>query len=150
MSITCLIVRLAGERVALAAAEVESVVEISTVTPVPRTQPHICGLSALRSRVLTVVQSQTSLQLGYGDGEGEGRDEGRGTAVVATVDGHPYALLVDAVEDVVEIDAEVSPIRSALTDGWRRAARGSVDFEGELMVLLDIKALINGPVSEAA
>lgn len=148
MSILCLIVRLAGERVALPAAEVESVVEISTVTPVPRTQPHICGLSALRSRVLTVVQSRTSLQIDTVDSDANG--ESKGTAVVATIDGHPYALLVDAIEDVVEIFTEVSPIRTALTGGWQRAAQGSVEFEGELMLLVDIRALISGPTREAA
>ena len=59
-----LIVSIAGSRVALAAADVESVVEIDTLIPVPRAPIHLAGLSALRSRVLTVIDCQRSLELG--------------------------------------------------------------------------------------
>ena len=50
-----LIVTIAGQRVALPAAAVESVVELDTLIPVPRAACHVAGLSALRSRVLTVI-----------------------------------------------------------------------------------------------
>jgi purine-binding chemotaxis protein CheW len=53
-----LIVSIAGSRVALPAADVESVVEIDTLIPVPRAPGHLAGLSALRSRVLTVIDCQ--------------------------------------------------------------------------------------------
>ena len=45
-----LIVSIAGSRVALPAAAVESVVELEALIPVPRAPAHIAGLSALRSR----------------------------------------------------------------------------------------------------
>jgi purine-binding chemotaxis protein CheW len=78
--------------------------------------------------------------------------EGRETrdAVVAVIDGHPYALLVDGVEDVVEARGEARPVRTALRGGWRRVSRGTVDAEGDLLLLLDIPALIAGPVAQAA
>ena len=59
-----LVVTIAGERVALPAAAVESVVELDTLIPVPRAAPHVAGLSALRSRVLTVIDCMRSLELG--------------------------------------------------------------------------------------
>jgi purine-binding chemotaxis protein CheW len=138
-----LIVRLAGERVALSAAEVEAVVEIEGVTPVPRAAAHVVGLTALRSRVLTVIDCAASLDPGQ---------TGRATrdAVVAVVDGHPYALLVDGVEDVIEASGDARAVRTALRGGWRRVARGTVDAEGDLLLLLDIPALIAGPVAQAA
>ena len=40
-----LIVTIGGERVALPAAAVESVVELDTLIPVPRAAPHVAGLS---------------------------------------------------------------------------------------------------------
>ena len=55
MSELLLIVTIGGERVALPAAAVESVFELDTQIPVPRAAPHVAGLSALRSRVLTVI-----------------------------------------------------------------------------------------------
>ena len=50
-----LIVSVAGGRVAFPAAKVESVVELDALSPVPRAPAHVAGLSALRSRVLTVI-----------------------------------------------------------------------------------------------
>ena len=50
-----LIVSIAGSRVALPAVAVESVVELEALIPVPRAPEHLAGLSALRSRVLTVI-----------------------------------------------------------------------------------------------
>ena len=62
-----LVVTIGGERVALPAVAVESVVELDTLIPVPRAAPHIAGLSALRSRVLTVIDFMRSLELGDSD-----------------------------------------------------------------------------------
>jgi len=62
-----LVVTIAGERVALPAASVESVVELDTLIAVPRAAPHVAGLSALRSRVLTVIDCKRSLELGESD-----------------------------------------------------------------------------------
>jgi purine-binding chemotaxis protein CheW len=138
-----LIVRLAGERVALPAADVEAVVEIEGLTPVPRAAAHVAGLAALRSRVLTVIDCVASLEPGRSGADG--RD-----AVVVVTDGHPYALLVDAVEDVVEASGDVRPPRTALGGGWSRVAKGTVDAEGDLLLLVDLHALIAGPAAQAA
>jgi purine-binding chemotaxis protein CheW len=136
-----LIVRLAGEKVAFPAAEIESVVEIEALTPVPRAAAHVAGLTALRSRVLTVIDCLASLEPGR-----NGAD--RREAVVVVADGHPYALLVDGVEDVVESSGDVRPVRTALGPGWRRISRGSVEAEGNLLLLLDLAALIAGPAEQ--
>ena len=45
-----LVVMLAGRRAVLPAIEVNSVIEVGEVTPIPRTAPHVAGLAALRSR----------------------------------------------------------------------------------------------------
>ena len=143
MSNLLLIVRLAGERVALPADEVEAVVEIEGITPVPRSAGHVAGLTALRSRVLTVIDCAASL-------EAEGPYTGNRDAVVTVIDGHPYALLVNGVEDVVEASGDPRPVRTALTGGWRRVTRGTVDAQGDLLLLIDPAALIAGPEAKAA
>jgi purine-binding chemotaxis protein CheW len=139
-----LIVRLAGERIALPAADVESVVEIDSLTPVPGAAGHVAGLAALRSRVLTVIDCLASLD------PSRTLPEACSEAVMAVVDGHPYALLVEAVEDVVEATGERQPAGASLTAGWRRIALGTVEAEGDLLLLADVEALIAGPAREAA
>jgi purine-binding chemotaxis protein CheW len=142
MSELFLIVRLAGERVALRAAEVESVVEIEAVTPAPGAAPHVVGVAALRSRVVTVIDGAASLREG---GVTQVRD-----AAVAVVDGHAYALLVDSVEDVVAADGDPRPLPGSVGGDWSRIASAAVAAEGDLLLLVDIPALIAGPAAQAA
>lgn len=139
-----LIITLAGERVAIRADAVESVVEVDGLTPVPRAAGHVAGLAALRSRVLTVIDSRASLELPATviDGAAE--------AIVIEAEGHPYALLVDGVEDVFEYEGEVQPIRTSLDSGWRRVAQGMVEADGAMLLLVDSHALLAGPATLAA
>ena len=140
-----LIVTIADERVALPAAAVESVVELETLTPVPRAPSHVAGLSALRSRVLTVIDCTRSLELGDTD-----CSDGIREAAVIELDGHHYALIVDLVEDVVEALSEPAPVRAAMAQGWDRVAQGMVETEAGPLLLIDVTALIAGPEMRAA
>ena len=137
-----LILSIAGERIAFPASQVESVIELDEVTPVPRTARHIAGLASLRSRVLTVVDCRASL--------GAASAAATGEAVVVPSDGHPYALLVDGVEDVVEASAPPSRAGVPLAGGWARVALGTVEAGGDLLLLVDPHALIAGPAAEVA
>ncbi|HEX8622430.1 MAG TPA: chemotaxis protein CheW [Allosphingosinicella sp.] len=139
-----LIVRLGGERIALPAAEVESVVEIDALTSVPGAAGHVAGLAALRSRVLTVIDCLASLD------PSRRLPHGHSEAVMAVIDGHPYALLVEAVEDVVEASGDRQRPAASLAVGWRRIGRATVEAEGDLLLLADIEALVAGPAREAA
>ena len=49
-----LVFELGGQRVAIASEIVDSVVHVTDIVPVPLAPPHIAGLAALRSRVITV------------------------------------------------------------------------------------------------
>ena len=140
-----LIVRIAGSRVALPAAGVESVVELEALIPVPRAPAHVAGLSALRSRVLTVIDCQRSLGLGQTDLHSGSIQE----AAVVEVDGHHYALTVDMVEDVVEAGSDPSPVRAAMGDGWERVSAGMVETDEGPLLLVDIAAIVAGPGAEA-
>ena len=139
-----LVVTIAASRVAFPAARVESVVELDVLSPVPRAAPHVAGLSALRSRVLTVIDCQRSLELGATD------LQGLCEAAVVEVDGHHYALTVDAVEDVVEALSEPQPVRAAMEAGWERVGLGMIETEEGPLLLIDIDALIAGPSSDRA
>jgi purine-binding chemotaxis protein CheW len=140
-----LIVTIAGQRVALPADAVESVVELDTLIPVPRAAPHVAGLSALRSRVLTVIDCKRSLELGTTHCVGGVRE-----AAVVELDGHHYALLVDLVEDVVEAQSEPAPVRAAMGPGWERVSSGMVETEAGPLLVVNIAALIAGLEVKAA
>jgi len=134
------VVRLAGQRVAFPASAVESVIEIESLVPVPGAAPHIAGLTALRSRVLTVIDGRSALGRGS-----EPKRNAIGDAVVVSADGHPYAIAVDEVEDVIDAGSESRPASEAVDAAWRRVAPNLVEAAGEMLLLICADALIAGP-----
>ena len=140
-----LVARSGGERIALPASTVESVVELDTLIPVPRAARHVAGLSALRSRVLTVIDCCQSLELSTPEQESKVCE-----AVVIELDGHHYALTVDLVEDVLAATSDPQPVRAGMGAGWERVSTGMIETEQGPMLLLDVAALIAGPEAKAA
>lgn len=138
-----LILLVGGRTAALAAEAVDSVVEVEEVTPVPHVGAHVAGLFALRSRVLTVIDARASLGLAMVPRQAPL------PAVIATVAGHSYALVVDEVEDVAEAPPP-EPCPAVLTDGWAWASRGVIRHGERLLPLLDAAALIAGGQRAAA
>jgi len=139
-----LIARIAGQRIALDAACIDSVVNVDAVTPVPMAPAHVSGLAALRSRVITIVDCRAALGL-----DAAPRADVKRTVVV-TLDGHQYGLVVDQVDDVCVIPGAAAPVRARLGPGWAGAARGMLDHEGESILMLDPAAMVAGPAALAA
>ncbi len=133
-----LLVTIAGNRVALPTATVESVIEIDGIEPVPLVAPHVAGLFALRSRVLTVIDSCSSVGLGQFEWSGHAE------AVIVNCDGHGYAILVENVDDVVEPQNAVTPSRAVLNAAWARVALGTIEVDGEALLVVDPDILIAG------
>jgi purine-binding chemotaxis protein CheW len=138
-----LIVQIAGQRAVLPAAFVESVVEIDEIAPVPCAPAHVFGLFALRSRVLTVIDTIAALG---GDRSAPGEKQ----AVIVHVDGHLYGLLVDDVDDVIAIEGVPSQPRALLSSGWAHYSKGVFEHDGEPLLLIDVAAMIAGPMELAA
>ena len=120
-------------------------VELDTLIPVPRAAPHVAGLSALRSRVLTVIDCMRSLELGDTD-----CSDGIREAAVVELDGHHYALIVDLVEDVVEAASDPAPVRAAMGAGLGAGSQGMVETEQGPLLLVDVAALVAGAEAKAA
>lgn len=137
-----LLARIGGERVAFRAADVQSVVEIEAITPVPLAPAYVSGLAALRSRPLTVIDACKSLEL-----EATAQIDADDTlrAVVIEQDRHLYALLVDAIEDAVTAESAPFTPPGRLTGGWQRCALGLVETPVGPLLLLDPAAIVAGP-----
>ncbi|WP_066796236.1 chemotaxis protein CheW [Sphingomonas soli] len=131
-----LVAQIAGRAVAIDSNQVESVVDIGGVTAVPLASAHVRGLAALRSRVVTVVDTQSALGM-------PGVSDAR-RAVITRVDGHHYAMLVDALDDVAPF--ELLPLAGgvALGPAWRAAGRGVVERDGEPILAIDLASLVPG------
>lgn len=137
-----LIAHVAGQAVAISADQVESVVDIGTIVAVPRAGGHVRGLAALRSRVVTVIDTTAALGM-KGGGEAS-------RAVITRVDGHHYALLVDALDDVAPFALQPLAPGVPLSEGWQRAGHGLVERDGEPILAIDLTALVPGGPALAA
>jgi len=135
-----LIARVAGRTVAIPTAQVGSVVDLGEVIAVPRTESAVRGLTALRSRVVTVIDTHLALGLPADAASGDGA-----RAVITRIDGHDYAVLVDALEDVAPF--ERLPLSMSLDGGWRAAAAGLVERDGEPMLVIDLSVLVPQPLA---
>ncbi len=139
-----LVVVVAGERVAIPSHEVESVVRTDNIVCVPGVSPVIAGLFALRSRVLTLIDTQYLVTR-------ESRAVSKGAfCVVIEIDGHPYGLIVDKVEDVVTVKQEDLMHIGYANDRWRAISRGMITHSDKLLLLLNLRSLVKIDTKMAA
>lgn len=138
-----LIASIAGQGVVFDADQVDSVVDIGEVVAVPRAERSVRGLTALRSRVVTVVD--TRLALGLGPMPSHVR-----RAVISKQDGHYYAMLVDALEDIEMFETSPMPHVPPSQGRWSRAANGMVVRDGEPLLVLDLTRLVPQATPQAA
>ncbi|BAI95878.1 hypothetical protein Sj15T_02140 [Sphingobium sp. TA15] len=129
---------LAGTRIAVQTREVEAVVKLTDISPVPGMGAHVAGLSALRSRVLTVIDA-AALVRGLPTPA-----EKRGFAIIADISGHSYGLMVDAVHDICQVPEGELPLRGQLDPAWAPYARGLVEHEGQPYLLVSLSGFIEG------
>ena len=138
-----LIAYVAGQRIALPASQAHSVIEIDSIAPVPRAPAYVKGITALRSRALTVIDCRLALGLTEGESQCE-------QAIVAERENHLYALQVDHTEDVVEQQGELAPVPGSFGAGWTRVACGMAETIVGPALLVDLGRIIAGPQSQAA
>lgn len=130
-----LLATIAGQTVAIRSDQVESVVDIGDVTPVPRAARHVRGLAALRSRVVTVIDTGIAL-----DGRAAGDTHRR--AIVTKVEGHYYALLVEALDDVTEFTPLPMVAGLVLNAIWESVTDGMIERDGAPVLILDLAAVV--------
>lgn len=136
-----LVATLGEHRIAFDAGLVESVIDLGAATPVPLARPHVVGLAAARSRVLTVIDTGLALNIAPAIGN---------RAIVIVYEGHRYALRVDAIEDVAVPEQRLGPTEAPAGPVWSAAAIGTLDMATGYALQLDPGRVIAGPLQDAA
>ncbi|MEL7446762.1 MAG: chemotaxis protein CheW, partial [Pseudomonadota bacterium] len=130
---------IAGRRCALRAHDVQSVIELGELTPVPRTPDFIAGITALRSQALTVIDCRKALGIDPASFDTDSR------AAVIKASGHPYALMVDKIEDITTAQSEPDQVVGGFGSEWSRVAAGMVETSIGPALLLNAEVLVAGP-----
>ena len=116
---------------------VRDVLRKVNVTNVPLSQPEVAGSMNLRGRIVTVIDMRQRLGL-------PPREEGQKTmhAVVEHQD-ELFSLMVDGVGDVLNLPInKVEKAPANLDHQWSGVAAGVCRLEDELLVILDVQALL--------
>lgn len=137
MSELFLVAEVAGQSIAVASRTVESVVDLGEVTPAPLAARHVLGLATLRSRIVTVIDTAGTLT-------GEASAARPRRAIVSAIEGHHYAFVVDALDDVAEFNAQPLGPGVALSGNWATASSALVEHSGETALVIDLAALLPG------
>ncbi|MCR2834698.1 chemotaxis protein CheW [Parerythrobacter lacustris] len=142
MSTLYVMIEIDGRLAAIDAADVQSVIEVGSIYPVPRAPGHIAGLTAMRSQSLTVIDCRKALGL-------PSQTVPERAPVVRVAD-HSYALMVDRVDDVLESRSEPAAVPGNFGADWQRAGRGMIETDRGPALLVNVEALIAGPRAKAA
>ncbi len=150
MSGLYLFARIAGTAVAMNTDEVDAVVRLRELSPIPGVASHVAGLSALRSRVLTIIDA-AALVLGRKSIcqlPEESEDECH--AIVCEIGGHGYGILVDRVDDIQTIETPPVPICGRIDPVWQSYALGVIETEGQPYFLISLPGFLDSCLSAQA
>jgi purine-binding chemotaxis protein CheW len=108
----------------------------SSVTGVPLAPREIVGLLNLRGRVVTAMCLRRRLGLPEGA-------SGREMAVGLEHQGESYGVLVDQVGEVMKLSPETrEPNPVHMDPRWVRLSRGVHRLENQLLIILDVDAVL--------
>lgn len=137
-------INIAGRDVVLPASKVDSVVNIGDIVPVPYVEPHVCGLFAMRSKVVTLIDSQwfiTGIKTDVKEA---------GIGVVVSIDGHVHALLVDKVCDIFEAAHAPKKLPSSAGNGWDMLGNTILEVDGATLLIIEPEHMVGVRNSLAA
>lgn len=130
--------QIASRRCAMHAQEVQSVIEVGTITPVPRAPKFISGITAMRSQALTVIDCRNAIGFDPAQFPLDHR------AIVVSVAGYSYALRIDAIEDITTGSSDAAPVPGGFGKEWSRVAIGLIETRVGPALLLDLPRIIAG------
>lgn len=137
MSQLYLFARIGGTNVAIPTGEIEAVVKLTEIASVPRVPAHVAGLSALRSRVLTVIDTAA---LVWGR---PAKAEPGAYAIITDISGHSYGMTVDSVSDIAAVPGGELALRGQLDPAWQPFAKRMVENEHGPHLLIRLTSFID-------
>jgi purine-binding chemotaxis protein CheW len=142
---TFVTVTVAGQMFGIPVLQVQDVLGAQRITHIPLAPSEVAGSLNLRGRIVTAIDVRTRLGL-------PARDDGKpGMSVVVEHEHELYSLIVDAVGEVLDVEAkrfERNP--STLEAVWREVSTGIFRLEDNLLLILDVARLLDLQKAEAA
>ena len=140
----CVAFRVSGECYAIELIAVREVISPPAIVAVPGASPEVLGVINLRGCIVTVINARRVLGL-------PGTARGPAARVlVLDEDGEAIGVVVDAVEDIVDVDVEaLDPVPQHRPDVKVSQVRGAVTIRGEIALLLHRSGFAHGAIGPA-
>lgn len=136
---------IAGQLFGIPVLQVRDVLGPQRLTKIPLAPVEVAGSLNLRGRIVTAIDVRTRLGM-------PPRPEGsKGMSVVVDLNGEQYSLQIDQVGEVLTLDPndfENNP--PTLDPRWRDVSRGIYRLKGQLLVVIDVAALLKLSAATAA
>jgi len=130
--------RLEGELYGINVIQVQEVLRVTEIAPVPGAPDYVLGIINLRGNVVTVIDTRRRFMLN----EREIDDDTR--IVIIEVMGQIVGLLVDGVAEVVYLRAsEVESAPEVGNDESSKYIQGVVSRENGLLIMVDVNKLLS-------
>ncbi len=129
--------RLENEKYGINVMQVQEVLRVSEIAPVPGAPDYVLGIINLRGNVVTVIDTRKR----FGLTPKEMDDSTR--IVIIESDDQVVGILVDSVAEVV--DLRVSEMEAAPNVGTEESAKfiqGVASHDNELLILVDLNRLL--------
>ena len=117
--------------------QVQEVLPMSEIAPVPGAPPYVMGIINLRGNVVTVVDTRLRFGLPPREPEQDSR------IVVVETDQQVAGILVDSVAEVTYVrDGEVDTAPNVGNEESARYIQGVVSRADDLLILVDVRRLL--------
>ncbi len=129
--------RLADEVYGINVMQVQEVLRVTEIAPVPGAPHYVLGIINLRGNVVTVIDTRIRLGLPTA----EVTDSTR--VVIIETQRHVVGMLVDCVAEVVDVAAsEVESAPNVGSDESANYIQGVASRDNELLILVDLNKLL--------
>lgn len=129
--------RLGDETYGINVMQVQEVLRVSEIAPVPGAPDYVLGIINLRGNVVTVIDTRKR----FGMPPGEVDDNSR--VVIIESQGQIFGILVDSVAEVVELRrSEIDVAPNVGNEESARYIQGVATVDSDLLILVDLNKLL--------
>jgi len=130
--------RLDNEKYGIRVMQVQEVLRMTEIAPVPGAPDYVLGIINLRGNVVTVIDSRKR----FGLAETEADDSTR--IVIIEAEKHVVGIMVDSVAEVVDLrTSEIDAAPNVGNDDSSKYIQGVSSKEKELLILVDVNKLLS-------
>ena len=129
---------LENEKYGIQVMQVQEVLRITDIAPVPGASDYVMGIINLRGNVVTVIDSRRRFNLPEKDS-----DDSTRIVIIETDNQQVVGIVVDSVAEVAELrSSEIESAPNLGNDDSSRFIQGVCNKENELLILVDVEKLL--------